>query len=129
VIISYVDSSVVVAILFGERAASRFQRHLARCDEIVSASLLEAEVLAAAKREDLSIAEAAAEIDTLSLITCERSLQPEYHRIFGLGYCRGTDALHLATALYLDPDAETLTFLTADKPQAQLARKLGLMTP
>ncbi|HCU25137.1 MAG TPA: hypothetical protein DF383_08970, partial [Deltaproteobacteria bacterium] len=55
----------------------------------------------------------------------ERSLVPEYQKIFSHGYCRGADAFHLATALYLEPEAKNLVFLTADKTQGKIAASLG----
>ena len=121
----YLDSSVLVALLFEETLPKRYDRWLDFKGSYYSSYLLEAEIYASAAREGFSLEKAGEFIERVSLIIPEGSLKKEYLRIFGMGYCRGADACHLATALYLDPTAENLVFLTADEKQANMARKIG----
>ncbi|MBI4238285.1 MAG: PIN domain-containing protein [Deltaproteobacteria bacterium] len=122
----YVDSSVLVGILFREAGWKRQQRRLTDADRVVSAALTEAEIYATVTREQQPFALATEILESVALCIPERSLRPEYSEIFACGYCRGADACHLATALYLDPDRSELVFLTNDQPQRRLAVRLGL---
>lgn len=122
----YVDSSVFISVLFREPGWKRQQRRLADADRVVSAALAEAEIYAAVTREHQPLALATELLEGVSLCIPERSLRPEYQAIFACGYCRGADACHLATALYLDPDRATLVFLTNDAQQSRLAARLGM---
>lgn len=124
--VTYVDSSVLIAILFGERESQKWQRYLTGRDEIVSSALMEAEVFSAASREGVSLGSVDELLEAVSIILPERSLRAEYHRIFSIGYCRGADAEHLATALYLDPRGREMEFATLDNQQRLVAQKLGM---
>lgn len=119
------DTSVVVAVLFQEPGWEVYQRVMARADAVVSSLLLEAEVYAAVVREGFPIASAVNALGSISLAFPDRSLALEYAEIYSIGHCRGADAHHVATALYLDPPRKELRFLTADRQQARIARRLG----
>lgn len=121
----YVDSSILVSILFQEKAFLQYIKALNSYDIRLSSYLLEAELFAAAKREGIEIKDADKLLASISLVVPNRHLRPEYERIFQYGYCRGADACYLATALFLDPDTRGLHFLTADHKQAQLAGSIG----
>lgn len=121
----YVDSSVLVALLLEQHSHKVYSNLLSKSEGNYSSFLLEAEVSAAAAREKVSPDDAEEFIDLISQVIPERSLRMEYRQIFQAGFCRGADACHLATALYLDPETKNLTFLTADKEQAGLARAVG----
>lgn len=121
----YLDSSVVVALLLKEPGSRRFVHVLEGAIDVFSASLLEAEVSATAVREKIPLETARPFIDLTSLVLPDRNLRGEYDRIFKAGFCRGADACHIATALYLDPPARNLTFVTADKNQARIAKVVG----
>lgn len=123
--IAYLDASVCVGILFGEDKNLKWQRFLNRQEEIVSSALMEPEVFSAAAREKVSLEKAEILLDCVSLIYPDRGLRKEYHRLFSSGYVRGASACHLATALYLDPEAKNLVFVTADNQQKALAKQLG----
>lgn len=125
----YIDSSILVGILFNEKNSLKWQRHLKSREEVVSSFLAEAELFSAAAREkaDLKLAEEL--LQFVSFVQPDRSLKKEYQKIFSLGYVRGADACHLATALYLDPEAKVIEFLTADSRQRQIAKELGFHTP
>ncbi len=126
--ILYVDSSILVAVLFGEKGALRYERLLNKCEEALSANLTEAEVLATLSREKLDPKLARDALKTISLVFPDTSLVEHYQNLFTHGHCRGADAYHLATALYLDPSAKELVFLTADVQQRKMAVQLGFET-
>ena len=121
----YVDSSVLVALLLRERGYEKTARFLEKRIPLFSSYLLEAELYATASREGISLETAGEFVDLVSLVLPDRSLKEEYRRIFEGGYCRGADACHVATALYLDPKTVNLGFLTADKDQAKIAKAVG----
>lgn len=122
----YVDSSAILAILFEESRGSDYaillQKHKKR---IFSSALLEAEIYAAAKRENVPLEKAAGFIALVGLVFPDESLQKEYLKILEQGYLRGADAYHVATALYLDPQTQNLIFVTADRNQSKIAQSLG----
>ena len=124
----YCDSSAIVCLLLEEEAHATYRQHLKKADEIISANLIEAEILAVATREKINLSQAALFIEPISMITPDRSLALEYQQIFKIDYCRGADAYHLACALYLDPHGRELLFLTADQRQKKIAHKLGFQT-
>ncbi len=121
--VAYVDTSCLVAIAFGEPGASAVSRRLKKFDELVSSNLLEAEWRATFVRErsapspHLPVA--------LSWILPDRPLHKEIEQVLSTGYVRGADCWHLATALYLAEDPATLSFVTADERQHEVARTLG----
>lgn len=121
----YLDSSIAVGILLEQNEYKKYHSVISGSHHVFSSHLLEAELLSAAKREDVSLAMAVHLLQRFSLVFVESSLQAELMQIFELGYCKGPDACHLATALYLNPQANEFLFLTADKTQRSLARKLG----
>ncbi len=123
----YVDSSVLVAILFEEQQAKKFRGLLKKSRSAFSSFLLEAEVYSAAAREKVELKIAEDFIRSVSLVFPERSFQKEYAEIFSSGYCRGADAHHIACALFLDPKKEELIFLTADNRQKASAKNAGLI--
>jgi hypothetical protein len=114
---------VVLAHLFVEHAESEVRLRASRFEVLLAASLLEAEVLSAARRE--RVAGDAEMLDSLRPVLPVRSLRPEIERVLAAGYVRGADCLHLATALYLAPDPGELTFLTLDERQRGVAEVLG----
>lgn len=122
--VAYVDSSCLVAIAFGEPEATRLSLRMRRLDRLFASNLLEAELRSALLRE----AVASPPDDLLSWITWvfpNRSLSPELRRVSQAGYLKGADLWHLAHALFLAPHAKELVFLTLDKQQAAVAKKLG----
>ena len=121
----YVDTSVIVGLLFKQGSFKKQKAVLDSAHEVLSANLLESELLAVCKRENISFDRSDPYLDRISLILPERSLRPEYTKTLSSGYCRGADLYHLACALYLDPGAKELIFLTADEKQRVLAKELG----
>ncbi len=84
-----------------------------------------AELRSACKRDGIAVDQRL--IDSLDVVLPRRSLGPEIARVLDVGYVRGADCWHLATALYLAPDPAELTFLTLDLRQRDVARALGFM--
>lgn len=124
----YVDSSILVGILFRQEGASFHYKLIENSDQAMSSYLLEAEVYAACTREKADFERADDLFKSFSFIFPERSLRKEYRLVFDHGYCRGADAHHIAMALHLDPTCQMLTFLTTDRSQKELARKIGFKT-
>lgn len=122
----YVDSSVAVCLLLSEPDATLYHRITAQSGELMSSSLLEAEVLAAATREKVPDDVAEKVLQPISIIVPKRSLKNECQIILEKGYCRGGDLFHLATLLYVDPTLMEIEILTADQQQKEVARKVGI---
>lgn len=124
--VAYIDTSCLVAIAFGERGAAALKRRLRTFDELVAANLLEAELRAAFAREGADSADAA--LGGVSWILPDRPLSEEIATVLALGYVRGADCWHLATALYVAGTPGDLTFLTRDAAQKRAAARLGFKT-
>ncbi len=122
--IAYVDSSCLVALAFGEPGAARLSSRMLRFDRLFASNLLEAELRSALLREEVS-APPDALLAWITWIFPNRALSPELRRVSQAGDVKGADLWHLAHALFLAPEAKDLTFLTLDKQQAAVARKLG----
>jgi hypothetical protein len=54
-----------------------------------------------------------------------RPLSDEFERVMVEGYVKGADLWHLACALFLAPEPKDLAFVTLDKRQEEVARRLG----
>lgn len=121
--VGYVDTSCLVALALGEPAAARVQRRLSGFDELHASNLLEAELDSVMLRE--RSASTPALFKGISWVVPDRPLHAEIARVLEAGYVRGTDCWHLASALYLAQEPETLIFLTLDMRQLAVARKLG----
>ena len=125
--IAYLDSSCVVALAFGEPGARRLAATLSRFERLMSSNLLEAEVRAAFVREGVA---ATAEVCAgLDWILPDRALTMEIDRVAALGGLRGADLWHVACALFLDPTAGELAFVTLDLAQRRVAAAAGFATP
>lgn len=123
--VAYVDTSCLVAVALGERGAAAVARRLRTFDRLISANLLEAELRAAYRREQLD-----GEAEALGVITWvipDRPLGDEIRRVLETGYLRGADCWHLAAALYVAEDPATMAFVTLDTAQRRAARVLGFV--
>ena len=119
-----VDTSCLVAVAFGEPAAPRTRARLGRFDRLFASALVEAELLAAFRREAVA-ADIADFTRGLALVSPDRPLSAELRRTADAGSLRGADMWHVACALFLSPDPGELTFLTLDDDQRAVARRLG----
>lgn len=120
------DSSCYAAIILGERGAAAIDARLASFDGLVASNLMEAEVRAVLAREKISLP-----VDLLGPVEWVlpvRALSAEMSRVFSAGYLRGADAWHLACALFYADDRTSLTFLTLDARQREVAERLGFAT-
>lgn len=122
---AYIDTSCLVAIALGESGIGSVARKLAAFDALYSSGLLEAELSAVLHRE--RVTPDARFLDRIVWVVPDRPLHVEIERVLNVGYVRGTDCWHLATALYLAREPETLSFLTLDARQSDIARKLGFL--
>ena len=124
--IAVVDSSCVVAIVFGVRAGVAMQKRLEDFDRLFAAPLLEAELLCALRRESLSDLDV--DLSAFQWILPSRPLSDEVRRVLAAGHVRGAHCWHLASALFLSPEPSEATFLTLDQSQRKVARTLGFET-
>lgn len=120
---AYVDTSVIVAIAFQEPGSIQLARRLEGYTRWISSNLLEAELRATFAREK-------AYLDTSTLsgidwILPDRSLSPEFAAALRVGYVRGADLWHIATALYVALRPGDISFITADQRQRDVAESLG----
>ena len=125
--IAYVDTSCLVAIAFDESGAAKTATRLRGFDRLFSSNLLEAELRAALRREGAE-GHSLHLLSWLTWIHPNRSLTAEFERITRLGYLTGADLWHVANALFVDPDAYDLTFVTLDGRQKEMAARLGFAT-
>lgn len=89
----------------------------------IASTLAEAELLATLTRERIEpLADA---VPGLQWIGPTRRLTPELRRVLATGYLRGADAWHVACALFVDPEASDLAFLTLDERQRAAAAAVG----
>ncbi len=127
---AYVDTSFLLAILFGEPQAATLRRRLRRFEHRLAGDLLRAEALAAARRETLPFDALQPALAAISLVLPERSLEPEMREVSRHGYLRGADLWHLACALYVAGNApRDFAFLSRDRAQRMIARRLGFAIP
>lgn len=126
--VTYVDTSCLVAVAFGEPSAKAVIRELEACDALVSSNLLEAELRAALRREEVE-GGADALLGAVGWVLPDRRLTPEIERVLAVQYLRGADLWHVAAALYLAESPGDVTFLTLDRPQTEAAAALGFRTP
>ena len=120
---AYVDTSVLAGIAFGEPAAERFALALNRFDRVLSSNLLDAEMRAVFERESEAFEDDV--MAGIDWVLPTRPLSAEFARALGAGYLRGADLWHVATALYVSPQPDSLTFATLDVEQGRVASALG----
>jgi predicted nucleic acid-binding protein len=122
--LAYIDTSCLVAIAFGEAGATKVASRLERMDRLFASNLLEAELRSALAREKLS-ADPAGLLSSITWVYPNRPLSGEFERVTVEGDVKGADLWHLACALFLAPDPKDLAFVTLDKRQEEIARRLG----
>ena len=120
---AFVDSSCVVAVIFGEPSATTLLDRMQAFDSLHASPLLEAEVFAAMKSEGLESDRSL--LARFDWVIPNRPLTAEIDRVLSAGYLRGADCWHLATALFLALHPPDLAILTMDKNQRKTAKLLG----
>ena len=121
--IAYVDSSALVAVMFGEMEAPAVANRFRSQKRLYSSNLLEAEVRSACAREQLALDPT--QLARIDWIFPDRPLESEMATILQAGYLRGADLWHLATALSATPDPREMAFITLDQRQRAVAAELG----
>ena len=121
--VAYVDTSVLAGIAFGEPVADIFARALRGIDRLISSNLLEAELRAVFCRENEPFQEEA--IAGIDWIFPNRPLASESEAVLSVGHLRGADLWHVATALYVSPQPQSLIFATLDAQQGRITSALG----
>ena len=121
---AYVDTSAILAVEFREPGWDIVIHRLGSFSRLVSSNLLEAEARSAFARDGRPF-----DSEVLSNIEWVyngyRSLGDEFERVLNVGYVRGADLWHLATALYTFDEPSEVTFLTLDRRQREVAAGLG----
>ncbi|HJW95819.1 MAG TPA: PIN domain-containing protein [Thermoanaerobaculia bacterium] len=121
--VAYVDSSCLVAIAFAEAGSAALARTLQAQDVLLSSNLLEAELRAALRRDNVT-ADPTELLSSIVWVHPDRALTAEITTVLGAGYVRGADLWHLASALFVDPDRH-IAFLTLDARQREISQELG----
>ncbi|MYG40977.1 MAG: type II toxin-antitoxin system VapC family toxin [Nitrospira sp. SB0677_bin_15] len=123
--VAYVDTSALVAVAFNERGAAALAGRLDACSRLLSSNLLEAELRAAFLREGHRFEPRL--ISGIEWVLPDRPLTHEFERVLQVGYLRGADLWHLATALYLAREPSAISFVTLDNRQRTVSMALGFL--
>ena len=116
----------MLAIILREPGWEELPARLGGFSRLRSSNLLESEVRSAYAREKKSFDED--DLSRIELIFPDRSLRPEIEKALSAGYLRGADLHHVATALYMAREPESVAFVTLDKQQGKVAAALGFRT-
>lgn len=123
---AYVDTSALIAVAFGEPSSIDIGRRLDQFQGLVSSNFLEAEVRSAFQRENLGFNRSV--LFGIEWVYPDRPLTREFEAVLDVGYLRGADLWHVATALYVAQNPADITFLTLDSRQQAVAATLGFQT-
>ena len=123
---AYVDTSAILSVAFNERGWEEVSTRLGGFSYLASSNLLEAEVRSAFARNQWLFDPIA--IANVEWVSANRSLGLEFERVLEIGYLRGADLWHVATALYIFDEPSEVTFLTLDRRQGEVAAALGFQT-
>lgn len=124
--VAYVDTSALAAIAFDEQTAPSVATRLAGFSFLVSSNLLEAELRAAYTREAREFNHTL--LFRIGWIFPDRPISAEIAAALRIGYLRGADLWHVATALYAARTLPRLAFITLDQRQLRVAVGLGFVT-
>ena len=121
---AYVDTSAILSVEFREPGWETVAERMRGFSYMVSSNLLEAEVRAAFVRDGRAFNSRV--LSNIEWVTFDRPLSDEFERALEVGYLRGADLWHIATALYVSREEPSeFTFLTLDRRQAEVAGALG----
>lgn len=120
----YLDSSAIVKLVVQEPETADLVQAVLVDPEIVSSGLAWTEVMIAVRRAGRSTARAEHVLEGIAFIPIDDGI---LHEAAALGPkdLRTLEAIHVATALSLRPDVETM--ITYDVRQALVASALGLV--
>lgn len=119
----YLDSSAIVKLVVREPETAELVRALQADSEVVSSHIAWTEVVIATRRAGRSTPRAERILDGIALVPIDDAILREAATL-GPKDLRTLDAIHLATAISLRPDIQTV--ITYDVRQAQAAFALGL---
>jgi len=123
----YLDTSVLIALHFGQAEARRAARILRTLDQAISVNIVVAELLATLSRERRPLHEADRLLARISIFSPAEPLRAECEEALSAGALRGADLWHIAAALAIAGPRrrDELLFSTFDERQKEVARKLG----
>ena len=122
----YVDTSALAAVVFAERNSPGVRRRLLATNQLISSNLLEAELRAAVKREGQERGRELSEVlSWIEWVLPTRPLSAEYEVVLAEGLLKGADLWHLACALHVRQAVPQLVFLSLDRRQLKVAKRLG----
>ena len=120
----YIDTSVILSKLFKE--PTKFKWNKLKGQKLLSSSLIYYETMSACKREGIKYTDATSLLKAINIVSPNKILEDEVAGILEIGYLRGADLTHLATALWLSRnEPKNLVFLSFDNSQLKVARELG----
>ncbi len=127
----YIDTSVLVALHFGQGEARRAARILRGLDQAISVTLVVPEILASLKREGRPLHEADRLLARISLFSPGEVLRAECEEALAKGPLRGADLWHVAAALAIagPKRRRDLLFASFDERQRDVAGALGFSLP
>ena len=123
--VAYVDTSCLVAIAFGEPSSKGLRRRLSGFDDLVSSGLMVAELRSAFEREKTPFVDSL--VAGIGRVLPDRQLDDECKTALAAGYLRGADLWHVACALFVARAPDLIHFITLDKRQADIVKKLGFL--
>ena len=124
--IAYVDTSAIASVVLKDDGWEAVAHTIASFSSLVSSNLLEAELRSACRRERLPFTDDLTR--GISWVIPNRSLGSEFEMALDVGYVRGADLWHIATALYMPYDPPSVSFLSLDQQQRTVAAALGFQT-
>lgn len=122
---AYLDTSYLIAVLFEESGYEKLAEKLASFDRLISSNLLEAELISTFIREDFDLHELKKITNGISWVLPTRALSQEFEMLLPHNYLKGADLWHVACALHIKTRIEDLVFLTLDKKQQEMTRRVG----
>jgi predicted nucleic acid-binding protein len=127
----YIDTSLLVALHFGQAEARRAARILRSLDVAISVNLVVPEILAVLRREGRPLDEADRLLARISIFSPTEPLRLQCEEALSAGALRGADLWHVAAALAIagPKHRHELQFATFDIQQQDIARHLGFSIP
>lgn len=119
----YLDSSAIVKLVVREPETAELVQALDADPDVISSHIAWTEVVIATRRAGRSTARAERILNGIALVPLDDAILREAATL-GPKDLRTLDAIHLATAISLRPDVETV--ITYDVRQAHAASALGL---
>ena len=123
--IAYIDTSALVAIEFNELDSVFLESKLREYETVISSNLLEAEYRSACARRNRIISRTL--LRKVDWVLPQRSLTTELETVLNVGYLRGADLYHVATALNFAVTPSDLSFVTVDIRQGEVAAAVGFV--